>query len=241
MPSFEPENKIYTCDLKDAFGGSMDYFLFGVNSSADFAHAMDFFIKNFHANMVRIEDFSIEGHPLNARFPMAYALFDRSKFADDQPESVVDFLSVVLFQNRASSYDKPKSVNTSDTLDMFADAPEAEGNDVPCFALNRQGISIQDWAFTDVDYLVFISSEKNCDASEFANYFNEFSISKANLTSFIRNDVPQLSPKIMPQIYFLRSIVAYAQCEIAKDLEFSDLCAHRRSVIQADKKINIKL
>lgn len=234
MPSFEPENKTIVCDLKNSFGDSMDYFLFGVHSSADFSQAMDFFIRNFHANMVHLEDFSVEGHPLNAKFPMAYALFDLCGFADDQPENLMDFLSVVLFQNRAKSFDKPQEKKNPDSYDMFSEEPELESNDLTCFALNKNGLCLQNWALADVDYLVIIFSKKDRDAVDFANYFNTFPINKANLTSFIRFDSPQLTKKILPQIYFVRSISDYAQREIAKDLEMSDLCTHHRSLISLD-------
>lgn len=231
MPSFQEKNKPLICDLKDTFGAYVDYFLYGVTSQVNFQQAMDFFIRNFHANMTPIEDFSIEGHALNAQFPMAYSLFKMRGCSEDKPEGIMDFLSIVLFQNRAAFFDKPQIKDTNGTLDMFSDESADESENAVCYALNKYGYCLQKWSLTDIDYLVFISSKKNRDASLFADFFTTFSIPMVNLTHFIRGDQQSLaSSKIQSQINFVRQISNYAQREISKDLDYSDLCSHRRNI-----------
>jgi len=179
------ETALRNSKIKNDFGGLVDYFLFSVRTSASLFALAGALAEHCHCRFSTMENIKItqdEQCPMEPEFRLLYAQFDVDNFIGSYACDPVDRLNILLFQNRAVTFDKTKTrlVNTdyNGTFSFIDDGCE-------CCAFSKKGINVvqcnHDYCG---DFYILVFSKKNQGADKLAAHIA--TLSQGN-TFLLRN------------------------------------------------------
>ena len=204
------------------FGNMVDYFLFSVktkDSLFTLAERLSDHCNCRFAMMPTMRVAESEECPMRPEFRMLYAQYEATGLEDSFVMDPVDRLNIVLFQNRAVSFDKSKSaLAETDYNGVFPFIDDG----CDCFAFSPQGVYVGRCTPADfADYYLMVFAKKNNDADLLAAHI-------ANLPGYAVTDRTQdlfrTGSTTRTFSAFFRSVFANAENQIRRIMRNNEKC-----------------
>ncbi|MBQ4355622.1 MAG: hypothetical protein II757_03060 [Bacteroidales bacterium] len=210
-----------TLNIRDYFGSTFDYFLFGLRSNGTLLDIMNAVSDRVSCVFTLLPYLQLMHDQLTAKFPLAFTQFEMRGPTIGSSIDYTERLNIVLFQNFTEDFEV-LSETTAPTL--FDGNLSFENDDEVassyCYALNKVGRRLCSWGLRDMPYLLYIFSKKDKDAADFREFVSTLDMEKYDLTDLIREehlqytDKQRQTKKLPEHINLIRAIVSQAERKI---------------------------
>ncbi|MBP5401073.1 MAG: hypothetical protein J6Y35_05525 [Bacteroidales bacterium] len=204
------------------FGNMVDYFLFSVKTKDTLFTLAERLSDHCNCRFSMMPPMRVaesEECPMRPEFQMLYAQYEATGLEDCFVMDPVDRLNIVLFQNRAISFDKSKSaLAETDYNGVFPFIDEG----CDCFAFSPQGVCIGKCTPADfADYYLMVFSKKNNDADLLASHLAkipDYTITDCTPNLFKTSSATKIFSA------FFRSVFANAENQIRRIMRNNEKC-----------------
>ena len=204
------KKSVRTSKISNSFGNDVDYFLFSTRSKESIFSLAGQLAEYCGCRFNLLPLLKIPESPVCKMLPefrMMYAQYeppveDSNTFAKDP----VDYINIVLFQNRAVHFDKVKSgLSKEDYNGAFPFIDD----DCFCHAFSPEGVKIHKCASADfADYYLLVFAKKNKNADNLAAHIARYKeLPLRDLTGELYSETPR--NENLPK--FFRAIFASAE------------------------------
>lgn len=194
------------------FGNKVDYFLFSAKAKCSIFDIAYRLAEHCHCRFSMLPTMKIAESkkcPMSPVFRLMHAQFDSQKPEESFVEDPVDKLNIILFQNKAISFDKSKSVLAlTDHNGAFPFIDEG----CECHAFSPQGVRIGKCTTAEfADYYIMVFAKKKMNAELLAQHISQLPDHiLTDLSGILYNE----SAANKTQTLFFRAVLAYSENQI---------------------------
>ena len=204
------------------FGNMVDYFLLSVKTKDTIFTLAERLSDHCNCRFAMMHSMRVAESaecPMRPEFRMLYAQYESTGLEDSFAMDPVDRLNIVLFQNKAISFDKSKSA-LAETDHNGAFPFIDEGCD--CYAFSPHGVNVGKCTPADfADYYILVFSKKNNDAELLATHLTKipgYSLTDCTPTLFKTGSATRIFSA------FFRSVFANSENQIRRIMRNNEKC-----------------
>ena len=202
------------------FGNKVDYFLFSAKSKEsifDFAYMLSDWCNCCFSLMPTMKVAESKQCPMSPEFRLMHAQYEANGPESCYTADPVDRLNIIIFQNKAVSFDKSQSaLAKTDHRGAFAFIDEG----CDCHAFSPQGVRIGKCTPAEfAEFYLLIFAKKHRNADKLASHLAEFPQCKLkDLTQTLYNETP--STKTLSR--FFRAVLTFSEIQIRQIMRKSE-------------------